>query len=576
MFAEGTDPDDIFQGHLHDGWLLSAISILAASGGVGDGDVDYLIDRLFITKETSDTGAYAVRFYKNSQWETVIVDDYFPTLDDSYKLTPSAGAAFAYSRSFEEVWVPVLEKAYAKYHGSYAMLESGFVHHALADLTGGTSEEIFLLRASRGANKKLLWSKLRKYHRNGYLLGAGTVSSSAADRSITDSGLVWGAAYVIFDVRDIDGHQLLKLRNPPDYGEGVGEWKGDWSDKSELWTRRLKNKLGHEDRDDGTWWMSFDDFCIAFRSLYVCRYYDAARWRRQQVSSWWRGDTAAGLPAVANRSCKVENNPQYALTVHRPTDVALSLAQNENGIALETEPHPIALYVVDTGARVRALRVTELTNSNVMACSGDPVRQFEVSCYATLQPGTYTVLMGTFLAGMEGPFTLTLHSNFDGDLRQLWPPPHRGVEGVDDIETGVGANMLSRARRLGGAAAGAVKRRVNQGPDDAKHFEDEMEREMEQRGGDGGGGDEGADLDEWEEAVDPNTGALYFHNRTTGVSQWTKPEGYLTKVRAAPSSACVPPIQCADPSDRGRTRAYLCVQEERAQRNAERRAGGSL
>merc|ERR1719162_1055070 len=35
IFYDGTDPDDVHQGVLHDGWLLSAIQILAASGGVG-------------------------------------------------------------------------------------------------------------------------------------------------------------------------------------------------------------------------------------------------------------------------------------------------------------------------------------------------------------------------------------------------------------------------------------------------------------------------------------------------------------------------------------------------------------
>jgi hypothetical protein len=39
LFKNGTDPDDVFQGQLNDGWLLSALSIVAASGGVGDDSV---------------------------------------------------------------------------------------------------------------------------------------------------------------------------------------------------------------------------------------------------------------------------------------------------------------------------------------------------------------------------------------------------------------------------------------------------------------------------------------------------------------------------------------------------------
>ena len=115
LFEGGTDPDDVFQGVLHDAWLLSAIQIVAASGGVGDADVDEAVDNLFISKTTSLNGAYAVRLWKNAQWESVIVDDMFPVLEARYNTSKCGGAAFAYTSNFGELWVPLLEKAYAKY-----------------------------------------------------------------------------------------------------------------------------------------------------------------------------------------------------------------------------------------------------------------------------------------------------------------------------------------------------------------------------------------------------------------------------------------------------------------------------
>ncbi|CAN0103180.1 unnamed protein product, partial [Laminaria digitata] len=53
------------------------------------------------------------------------------------------------------------------------------------------------------------------------------------------------------------------------------EWRGDWGDHSPLWTRRQRARLGLvKDDKDNAFWMSFHDFCVVFRSLYVCRWYD--------------------------------------------------------------------------------------------------------------------------------------------------------------------------------------------------------------------------------------------------------------------------------------------------------------
>jgi hypothetical protein len=87
--------------------------------------------------------------------ETEQVDDYSDT----------RGVACAYSKGFTELWVPLIEKAFAKYYGGYGAIEEGYVHHALHDLTGSESECMYLSAAARGAGKKSLWGKLLRFRK---------------------------------------------------------------------------------------------------------------------------------------------------------------------------------------------------------------------------------------------------------------------------------------------------------------------------------------------------------------------------------------------------------------------------
>jgi Calpain family cysteine protease len=49
---------------------------------------------------------------------------------------------------------------------------------------------------------------------------------------------------------------LCQLRNP----WGSGEWTGDWSDNSPLWTEELRKKVGCVAADDGTFHIPYEDY----------------------------------------------------------------------------------------------------------------------------------------------------------------------------------------------------------------------------------------------------------------------------------------------------------------------------
>jgi len=71
------------------------------------------------------------------------------------------------------------------------------------------------------------------------------------------------------DVTSGEYFRMVEIRNP----HGQGEWQGAWSDKSPLWQKhpRVKRKLlrGEEPKDDGSFWMQWEDFVVFWKDVQV-------------------------------------------------------------------------------------------------------------------------------------------------------------------------------------------------------------------------------------------------------------------------------------------------------------------
>ncbi|KAL6179509.1 hypothetical protein ACLB2K_051024 [Fragaria x ananassa] len=226
LFSGTVNPSDVSQGRLGDCWFLSAVTVLTEVSQISE---------IIITPEYNEEGIYTVHFCIQCEWVPVVVDNWIPC--------ESPGKpAFATSRKGNELWVSLLEKAYAKLHCSYEALEGGLVQDALVDLTGGAGEEIDMRSAQAQIDlvSGRLWSQLLRFKQEGFLLGAG--SPSGSDVQISSSGIVQGHAYSLLQVREVDGHKLIQIRNP--WANEV-EWNGPWSDSSPEWTDRMKHKLKH-------------------------------------------------------------------------------------------------------------------------------------------------------------------------------------------------------------------------------------------------------------------------------------------------------------------------------------------
>lgn len=166
----------------------------------------------------------------------------------------------------------MLEKAWAKIFGNYHRIEAGTTGEALPVLTGAPSSFFY---HSEAKNKEEIWDQIKKADDKDYII-ATAVSSARQGKNAAEMsavGLVDAHAYsLISTYEEVDGHnqrlRLIKIRNP----WGFKEWTGEWSDKSEKWTKEMKEKLDFEAQDDGIFFISFQDYLNFFYITTISKY----------------------------------------------------------------------------------------------------------------------------------------------------------------------------------------------------------------------------------------------------------------------------------------------------------------
>lgn len=80
--------------------------------------------------------------YINGEKRTVVVDDYFPYDAESDTWAFSQPSKTREDRHIE-IWVLVIEKAWAKVFGSYQRIEAGTAGEALYPLTGSPQQQFY-------------------------------------------------------------------------------------------------------------------------------------------------------------------------------------------------------------------------------------------------------------------------------------------------------------------------------------------------------------------------------------------------------------------------------------------------
>ena len=313
----GAEANDIMQGTLGDCYFLSSLAILCTSKGHG------LVERLFVCQDYLHAGLVGCRFFKEGQWIDVAIDTYLPC--DVSRTRPYP--VFARNKDPNEFWMALLEKAYAKIHGSYECLDAGFMNESLVDLTGAAPGEVDIpdLFAACG-NDKVSALKVLGARTFGTLLQGA--SNDSGNEEPLGNGLISGHAYSINQVRQIStGDVLVQLRNP----WGSHEWEGAWCDSDPCWTPTLKREVGQTDKNDGMFWMSIADFAKCFTRITFCDLVPSTFTVIRAESEWTRTN-GGGCPnhKTWNR------NPQLLMRVYERSHVTISLNQPDTRLMFRT------------------------------------------------------------------------------------------------------------------------------------------------------------------------------------------------------------------------------------------------
>eukprot|EP01063_Lacrimia_lanifica_P015757 TRINITY_DN22423_c0_g1_i1.p1 TRINITY_DN22423_c0_g1~~TRINITY_DN22423_c0_g1_i1.p1 ORF type:complete len:846 (+),score=321.01 TRINITY_DN22423_c0_g1_i1:51-2588(+) len=317
------------RGVFQDTWLQLALSMVAMNA--------HTFTNLFVSTEYRDVGMYTFQFFQlpnafglGAGWQCVTIDDLVPCAPGSWHhmtgrleyeraeeewnpssdhrtstnggLEPNSPSKsinalypiFGLTDQRNETWSVLLEKAYAKFLGSYSHLHRGDTSTALKHFTGGACRtEHWDPNAIDNLAVSELWWRIKTGRALGLMLAcvkADDADNIALKQEATglvlrddDHRLAWvdgdamvcSAQLTVQQLHEMqvkhcrardEGVSLIMLRNT----QGYQEWDGDWSAASSLWKAAVRDYVNYKSMDEFAYWISIDDFVTRYNTVLLC------------------------------------------------------------------------------------------------------------------------------------------------------------------------------------------------------------------------------------------------------------------------------------------------------------------
>ncbi|XP_053555289.1 calpain-6 isoform X2 [Bombina bombina] len=438
LFVDGISSHDLHQGTLGNCWFVAACSCLALRSALWKKVIpNWQNQEWDANRPHKYAGIFHFQFWCLGNWVDVVIDDRLPTVDGNL--------IYCRSNVKNEFWSALLEKAYAKLAGSYEALEGGNTADAIVDFTGAVTESFDLVKGHHCANvieQTRMFEILLKVYKRGGLVSCSIKPSVDEDmEAVTPMGLVKGHAYSVTEIKKVplgtttlcfgksEKLFMIRMRNP----WGKREWRGAWSDESEEWrkvSKSQKETLGLTVRDDGEFWMTFEDWCTNFTHADVCRIINTSclsrhkTWEKAEAQGSWTKNSETLL----NRSGGCYNNKdtflqnsQYLFEVRKKEDNVLISLQQKDNRALKKEgrgDYFIIGFEIFKVEQNRKYRIHKLEGQERTAFSTYKNLR-SVFLRKRLKSGKYVIIPTTFLPGITSDFVLRLFTDEPSKFSEL-------------------------------------------------------------------------------------------------------------------------------------------------------------
>ena len=414
-------------------------------------------------------GIYTCRFYVEGEWVEVITDTNMPCLRDEN--TGDISLAYTQSIHSKEMWIPFIEKAYAKAVGSYEAIQKVRVHEALLHLTGGSVQQVsfrdpnnkefntsggtfrYLNRLSLDDTLILLVPYEKTTKDVVAIDSADPNASMKIDMENDDVSDMFhlNRIYSVVACRSIGGFELVLIHNP--WGSNKS-WSGSWSDGSNDWDlypeilQEIENDNSipwKRNKPNGYFWMTGKMVHKYFNTCYSCKLFPSEKFSFYCVKGEWKEKTAGGsinlvrekidilkdaqaslvmaqnkaTPAVViDGELSWFNNPQYRVQVVKPSKLYVSILPTSG--SEDNKTHTMTLTVtsmpVDSSIATQK-HLFESTSVEIVAVvkldSNPRIKGQESSIWniETDPSKIYHVVAHTHRPGLEGAFIVRIFSS---------------------------------------------------------------------------------------------------------------------------------------------------------------------